>query len=284
MSHNSNLNLLTWNVTGIMSSSSYLSDILLSYSIDICGIAEYWLYEHDHHFMDCINSQYTCYIKSDDDLRLPSNRRVGKGGVALCLNKRLHNRITPLNIDDDRIIGIQYEVSSNIYIYVFQVYLPSGNHAIDSFREYIDILYDLYCQYTDKGVVVFMGDFNVHLNGRVHIKDVDARGTYFTHLLSNTNMFPVNITNACTGANATFVTYDGLFQSMIDHILIGCEQTDTVVTCEIIDDENALTVSRHRPIVCVLQLPYLPAEVLTVFRELTGKRRKKYISTILNKI
>ncbi len=114
------LTFLTWNVTGIMSSSSYLSDILNSKSVDICGIAEHWLYEHDHHFMDCINSQYTCYTKSDVDLRLPGNRRVGKGGVALLWNKRLCNSITPIHVDDHRIIGVQYEMSRTAYMYIFK--------------------------------------------------------------------------------------------------------------------------------------------------------------------
>ncbi len=54
-----------------------------------------------------------------------------------------------------------------------------------------------------------------------------------------------------------FVTYDGAHSSMIDHILIGKEQMDIIRSCDIIDDEDVLVVSRHRPIVCTLGLPYM---------------------------
>ncbi len=87
-------------------------------------------------------------------------------------HKRLNHCITPLCVDDDRIIGIQYQLSSTAYVYLFQVYLPSSNHSINVFRDYIDIVYELKCQYTDKGVVIFMGDFNAH------IKELDTRGIY----------------------------------------------------------------------------------------------------------
>ena len=38
---------MTWNATGIMSSSSCLSDCLSFKNIDICGLSEHWLYEKD---------------------------------------------------------------------------------------------------------------------------------------------------------------------------------------------------------------------------------------------
>ncbi len=74
--------IMTWNATGIMSSCSYMCDTFQSEGIDICGISEHWLYTHNLHFLDCIHSNYKSYAKSDCDLGLPGNRRVGKGGVA----------------------------------------------------------------------------------------------------------------------------------------------------------------------------------------------------------
>ena len=74
------LKLMTWNATGIMSSSSYLCDVLSGKDIDICGLAEHWLYENDLIFLDQINSSYKCHAVSDFDLKFPGRRRVGKGG------------------------------------------------------------------------------------------------------------------------------------------------------------------------------------------------------------
>ena len=39
------LNILTWNATGIMSSASYLCDVLIKYNFDIYGISEHWLFQ-----------------------------------------------------------------------------------------------------------------------------------------------------------------------------------------------------------------------------------------------
>ena len=71
-------NIMTWNVTGIMSSSSYLSDALNEHSIDFCGISEHWLYSKDLHFLDKINSNYISYASSD---RGTSRQRSGKGAI-----------------------------------------------------------------------------------------------------------------------------------------------------------------------------------------------------------
>jgi len=44
------LKVITWNVTGMMSSASYLCDILTQGEIDICGISEHWLLPSNKHF------------------------------------------------------------------------------------------------------------------------------------------------------------------------------------------------------------------------------------------
>ena len=51
VSINQTLNVLSWNATGIMSSSTYLCDTLVQRNIDICGISEHWLYEKDLYFL-----------------------------------------------------------------------------------------------------------------------------------------------------------------------------------------------------------------------------------------
>ena len=154
---------MTWNATGIMSSSSYLSDCFLSKNIDICGLSEHWLYEKDLIFLNQINSNYNCHAVSDFDLRFPGRRRVGKGGVALLWHKRLDSIITPLSFEDDRIIGLQIEISPSFYVYVFQTYFPCSNHPIAEFLGYIDKLENLLGLYADKGLVAIMGDLNANL-------------------------------------------------------------------------------------------------------------------------
>ena len=54
------LNLMTWNSTGIMSSSTHLGEVLSVYSVHICGVSDHWLYRKDMdlHFLQSINNNY----------------------------------------------------------------------------------------------------------------------------------------------------------------------------------------------------------------------------------
>ena len=140
---NGHINLLTWNTKGLMSSCSYLCDILENATNDFCGISEHWLFERDLHFLDKIDSNYRSHSVSDSSLHYPSNRRVGKGGVAILWHIKYDSCVTLLCIDDDRILGVQIEMSESSYIYLFQVYLPCSNHSIQIYREYIEKLADI---------------------------------------------------------------------------------------------------------------------------------------------
>ena len=73
------LKVITWNVTGVMSSASYLCDILTQGEIDICGISEHWLLPSNKHFLGCLSSDYNDHAVCDIDLTLlgPSTRNVG---------------------------------------------------------------------------------------------------------------------------------------------------------------------------------------------------------------
>ena len=57
-------------------------------------------------------------------------------------NKRLSHRIVPIDVVDDRIVGIQMQISSTEHMFIFQVYLPCVNHSYEVFAEYVNKLYD----------------------------------------------------------------------------------------------------------------------------------------------
>ena len=247
------IKLLTWNATGIMSSSSYLCDTLSSKNIDIFGLSEHWLYEKDLIFLDHINSSYKSHAVSDFDLKLPGCRRVGKGGVALLWHKRVDHKITPLSFEDDRIVGLQYEISPSAYVYIFLVYFPCTNHPMASFYDYVDKLSNLLGLYSDKGIVIIMGDLNTNiLPNCLHTQNTRSR--HMIDFLKSNNFVSLNTMDFCVGASSTFVSYDNTHESLIDHILFPIEELYCVTACEICDDE-ALNVSRHRPVVCEVRLP-----------------------------
>ena len=132
------LHLSSWNATGIMSSASYLSSFLDRNEVHIIGISEHWLFNHNMHFLDSINSEYTGFGIADDSLLFNNSRNIGKGGVALLWHKSMSTCISSLDIDSDRICGIQL-TWSNVCFYIIQVYAPSSNHALHSFKDFIDL-------------------------------------------------------------------------------------------------------------------------------------------------
>ena len=107
--------------------------------IDICGISEHWLKPHNIHFLHALTSDYSVHAVCDKDSSL--RHGVGKGGVAIMWHKRLNNVVTPICIDDDRIVAVQVQISDAQYLYFFQVYLPCTNHSVAIYSDYIDILY-----------------------------------------------------------------------------------------------------------------------------------------------
>jgi hypothetical protein len=236
-----------------MSSSTYLSTILGARDIDVCGISEHWLRDRDQHFMNSIHPNYDTFCMSDKALCF-GGRNYGKGGVALMWKKQYTNNVVCLPLEDDRLIGIQIHLQDHSFIFFIQVYLPSRNNGIERYNEYIDILCDVIYRYSNKGKVIIMGDFNAHLQGYSFLKDNDSRSNKLYDFLTCNNYVAVNSLPLCQGAKSTFVSYDGLCESLIDHILSPVEMLDLVDCCEILDD-CSLNVSSHRPVVCTFTLP-----------------------------
>ena len=248
------LNIATWNATGIMSGASYAGDMLKRKEIHFLGISEHWLYRQNLHFIDSINANYTGFGVCDNDLMMPSSRKIGKGGVALLWHRALNNNVTPLDIDSDRICGIQYRLSKNSFFYIFQVYAPCSSHSIHVYREFIDDLNAVISMYCQNGLVMVLGDFNAHLQGKRYIKVTDERGNYLLDMMHYHNLVSLNTLSMCKGATSSFISYGDLYESLIDHILFPVERVDTISYCEILA-EDMLNVSRHMPIVCSVSVP-----------------------------
>lgn len=99
-----------------------------------------------------------------------------------------------------------------------------------------------------------MGDINTYLPATCFRDKPDNRSIYFNTFLQQNNLISVNALDICTGAKSTFVTYDGRHESLTDHILIPVELLHYVISCDISVDD-ALNVSRHRPVFCRLSVP-----------------------------
>ena len=52
------LNIACWNSRGIMPGTVYLSEFFQSYSIDVIGLSEHWLFPHSIDFLHSIDCEY----------------------------------------------------------------------------------------------------------------------------------------------------------------------------------------------------------------------------------
>ena len=68
-------------------------------------------------------------------------------------------------------------------IFILQVYAPSYNHPVQVYRKFTDHLRAIISMYCHNGLVVVLGDFNVHLQGEQYKPTDDSR----SHLLDLMN-------------------------------------------------------------------------------------------------
>ena len=61
--------------------------------------------------MDCINNNYKHIAVCDKIQNHPKFQNIAKGGVALLWHRKYNDNITPLHIDDDRIVGVKIELN-----------------------------------------------------------------------------------------------------------------------------------------------------------------------------
>ncbi|MCG7877806.1 MAG: hypothetical protein N0C90_15945, partial [Candidatus Thiodiazotropha endolucinida] len=108
--------------------------------------------------------------------------------------------------------------------------------------------------YSNRGIVVLMGDMNVNLLESAEHQKISGRKSYFLNFLHENNLVSLNTLEDCKGAKSSFVSYDNSCESLIDHILLPCDKLYYVCDCEIIDND-CLNVSRHRPIFCGIRAP-----------------------------
>ena len=85
---------------------------------------------NDLHFLESISSS----LEICGSFRLKPGEAQQKEGRERCrcyLWKRtIDSRVSLLNIDDNRIIGVQYQIYKDNFVHIIQVYLPSANHAL----------------------------------------------------------------------------------------------------------------------------------------------------------
>ena len=264
-----NINLMCWNCRGIMSATPYLVNCLIKYNIDICGISEHHLRLYNSNFLNTIDSNYSAFTKCATERDPTLYRNINKGGVALLIHKDLIHRTSLLEIDSDRIIGVEVVLSDSTSIYVLCVYLPSSNLSDDLFHEYLDMLEELYVAYSLNGTVVIIGDMNVKIAGPKYMFVSDKRSDKFKMFIIKHNLLSVNVQLFCKGPVHTHESYGGGPSSALDHILVPGELVPFIIYATV-DNDCSLSLSDHKPVVCSI------SAIMSPHSEFTHKRKPSW--------
>ena len=110
----------------------------------------------------------------------------------------LDDVVTPLEeIDSDRIVGISCDFNNVNPLFTLCVYLPSSNHDIEEFNEYLDYLWALYDSLFTKGFVIVIGDLNINFGNALGDRGFYEPNNRGLKLLDFANYFNLCPNNLC---------------------------------------------------------------------------------------
>ena len=198
------LNLLTWNVCGIMSSAYTLSHLLSCYNTDIALITEHKLMPHSKCFFDSIDSSYSSVVKISHDINPYSRTSCGKAGVAIIYRKRMNFCVSEIeNISSDRVLGIELNHNQIVSTFIFCVYLPADGN-IQKYTEVLAELQTLVSYYVTQGNIIIAGDLNAQYISQ-NSNSSNKKSKHLTDFINSNSLVPVNISNLCSGPNYSFI-------------------------------------------------------------------------------
>ncbi|VDI49807.1 Hypothetical predicted protein [Mytilus galloprovincialis] len=204
------------------------------------------------HVLDSIDKNYISIAKGTDEFNPELLTCKGRSGVALLISKDIYPFTSLIEVNSDRIIGIEINIPNSEKYYVFSLYLPAVTQPYEYFRNEVDLLFELSSVYEEFGSVILMGDFNSKIGGpRCKIK-YDERSKLCKTLMSTHNLCSVNMELMCKGPVNTFQSYEDGPSTCIDHILINRTKLQHVKQAKVIDN-HSFSTSDHHPILCTLE-------------------------------
>ena len=140
------------------------------------------------------------------------------------------------------------------HLFILSVYMPSSNHALDEYREYLDFLWALYDSLSADSFVLVMGDLNGDLGnslGDKGLKEPNERGKLLLDFANYFNLCPINLLVICDCPLETYFSHCGKYRSTIDYkFLPYCLQNSIVMSKTFdLDIDNS---SDHQPVIAKL--------------------------------
>ena len=225
---------------------------------DILAISEHSLFEEQLGILKTATDGTYNYhtVSASDNPRIISGEKA-HGRVALLWKYSINDFVTTIkSIQSDRIVGIKCEFIGCRPLFILGVYLPSSNHTLHEFQEYLDLLWALYESLSADGFVIVLGDVNGDFGNCLGVrgkKEPIVRGKLLIDFANFFNVCPVNLLSSCSGPLETYISHCGRFRSTIDYILLpNCLRNKIIMSKTF--DFDADNTSDHQPI--ILKLDY----------------------------
>ena len=239
--------MVTWNCRGLNTAEPYLSD--LAATNDIIIIQEHWLWLHNLCKLDRLLEGFSAHGCSDKRLTENCDPSLNKGYGGIAILWRRHLPVMPITaIQSDRIIGIQLSLNDSTSLAIIGVYLPSSNHSIPEFSDYLVDLESIISFLQTSGPVLIMGDFNAHLGnlGCERNHDITYQvGKLLFDVIDRCGLYVASQSILACGEKYTYA--QGLYTTTVDYCLIDSGYAHLINSCTTLPP-MALNLSDHLPI------------------------------------
>ncbi|KAI8495196.1 hypothetical protein Bbelb_271820 [Branchiostoma belcheri] len=225
--------------------------------IDILAVTEHWLYEEALPELDQVMNSHRGWGRASNQLKGHNTLwRREQGGVALLWKETIDYAVHILEDGNDRNIGVRVRLQNGQKTFVFAVYMPYSGLAVDTYREHLDIITEVYRKYENEGEVILVGDFNADIGEHKGRENGDPRGRgkgskrgrELENIMEELALFSLNLSQLCKGPLYTFHAASGNHRSTIDHILVPYSLIAETVACEVMED-CSLNLSDQNPVV-----------------------------------
>ena len=143
----------------------------------------------------------------------------------------------------------QQETSDKSILTIISVYLPSSNHPVSEFSEYLSELINAFNALKSNGPILLVGDFNAHLSNEIgnSSSSRNQQSTLLSDFLQQNDLFVASTCCLATGPKYTF--YSNTYKTTVDYILADSSLANNLVSCFV-----HINLSDHLPISVSLNL------------------------------
>ena len=237
------LKITTVNIEGVIANKLFLEQLCAQN--DILCLQEHWLWDFQKQWLQNNFTGFKSFARCHDSNDPITNFNIprGQSGVAILWSNKLSDKVTCLDVGNERIVAIQLEVGFKICL--IKVYLPTNKSDSEYYyRECLDVLHDIIRRFESTHKILLCGDLNgTLLPTRNNKHDVILKDFVKEHSLS---------TGSFDCVEPTFFHFNGVVTSQIDYILTS--DPDLFYKYSVLQ-KDACNVSSHVPVQVQMKLP-----------------------------